>query len=287
MGALEHSALPHHERIQDPLFGRAVDLVDAGDSEGLWLLLQQFPSLVRDRVDFGDGSYFSNPSLLEFCAENPVRRGLLPSNIVEIARTILEAGADAESANATLGLVCSGRVARECGAQIPLIDILIEHGADPNMAMHSTLAHGEFEAVDALLRQGAAMTLPVAAALGHAEVFARLLPEANPEARHLALAFACQFGRLAIVEKLLDAGENPDRYNPAGAHAQSTPLHQAAYAGHAEVVRVLVERGARIDLRDKHYDGTPADWAHHGGHPELETYLRAPEPAMAQHRGEA
>ena len=36
-----------------------------------------------------------------------------------------------------------------------------------------------------------------------------------------------------IVRMLLDAGEDPNRYNPVGAHSHSTPLHQAAVGGHA------------------------------------------------------
>jgi peptide-methionine (S)-S-oxide reductase len=51
-------------------------------------------------------------------------------------------------------------------------------------------------------------------------------------------------------------------------------LHQAAGAGHDEVVRALVERGARLDLKDIIWRGTPADWASHAGKTEIENYLR-------------
>ena len=59
-----------------------------------------------------------------------------------------------------------------------------------------------------------------------------------------------------MVRLLLDAGEDPDRYNPKGNHAHSTPLHQAVLAGHANVVRLLVERGAKLDIKDTIYEGT-------------------------------
>ena len=72
---------------------------------------------------------------------------------------------------------------------------------------------------------------------------------------------------------LVDAGEDPNRYNPEGAHSHSTPMHQAALAGHAGVVRLLVERGARRDMRDILYRGTPLDWARHGGRSEIASYL--------------
>jgi ankyrin repeat protein len=102
-----------------------------------------------------------------------------------------------------------------------------------------------------------------------------LLPGANREDRHLALALASQFGHVEIVRLLLDAGEDPNRYNPVGGHSHATPLHAAAGSGHDEVVRLLVERGARLDLKDILWQATPADWARQEGRREIEAYLRA------------
>jgi ankyrin repeat protein len=79
---------------------------------------------------------------------------------------------------------------------------------------------------------------------------------------------------MEIVRLLLDAGEDPNRYNPVGGHSHTTPLHQAAAKGHDEVVQLLVERGARTDLKDILWHGTPADWAHHEGKLETEALLR-------------
>ena len=61
------------------------------------------------------------------------------------------------------------------------------------------------------------------------------------------------------------AGENPDRYNPESNHPHCTPVHQAVLGGHEQVVRLLVERGARLDIRDTIWNGTPLGWAIHGG----------------------
>jgi peptide-methionine (S)-S-oxide reductase len=41
------------------------------------------------------------------------------------------------------------------------------------------------------------------------------------------------------------------------------------------VVRLLVERGARLDIQDTIYRGTPLGWAIHGGQTGIEQYLRA------------
>ena len=272
-------SLPHHERIDDGDFRRAVDLLDAGDANSLRALLKQNPDLARRRVAFPGGNYFQNPALLEFVAENPVRHGTLPGNIVEVAQVILDAHPEASAVDETLGLVSTGRVPRESRAQVPLIELLCGHGADPNRALQPAASHGEFAAVSALIHRGARMTLPVAAALGDLEEFRRLLPVSTADERHGALALAAQFGHTEIVRLLLEAGEDPNRYNPPGFHSHSTPLHQAALAGHDKVVRLLVERNARLDLKDTIWQGVPAGWAEHGGHPGLAAYLRAQETA--------
>ncbi len=285
-----HVEEPSHERIQDAGFRRAVDLLDDGDVDGLRNYLISHPGIARQRVTFEGGNYFRDPTLLEFVAENPVRNDSLPPNIVEVARTILDADGrvDQRSIASTLGLVCSGRVPREGGVQIPLIDLLCDYGADPNGAMLAALGHGEFEAVDALIRRGARVDLITAAATGRIEAAQRELAVADPEQRHRALALAAQHGHAEIVALLLDVGENPNRYNPAGCHAHSTPLHQAALVGHLGVVRLLVERGARLDIRDIHYQGTPLDWADYAGQAEVSDYLRGVEKSeIAPTRNEA
>jgi hypothetical protein len=110
----------HHERIEDFTFRKGVDLLDAGDVKGLSAHLKRHPNLVSQHVTFEGGNYFRNPTLLEFAAENPIRHGKLPTNIVDVMKVILEAGAknDKAAMNETLGLVCSGRVPRECGVQV-------------------------------------------------------------------------------------------------------------------------------------------------------------------------
>jgi hypothetical protein len=267
--------LPHQQRIEDATFRRAVELVDAGDVAGLRAQLKQHPNLVHQHVVFEGGNYFQNPTLLEFVAENPVRHGILPQNIVQVAKVILDAGVEQSALNETLMLVATGSVARECRAQLPLIDLLCDYGADPNSAAQVAALHGESEAVNALIGRGARIDLPVAAALGRIEDARRLLADAGGEDRHLALSVAADFGHIEIVRLLLDAGEDPNRYNPVGGHSHTTPLHQAAGRGYEEVVRLLVEGGARLDLKDILWQATPADWARHAGRTEIETYLRA------------
>ena len=270
--------LPHHERIENPAFRQAVDLLDRGDVVNLRAHLNKHPHLVRERVTFEGGNYFRNPTLLEFVAENPIRRGTLPGNIVEVAKVILEAGAkeDQSTLNEALGLVSTGCVPRECRVHLPLIDLLCDYGAEPTIATLAALAHWELEAVDALLRNGARIDLVLAAGLGRVEDVQRFFPASTGEERHSALA--SQHGHTDIVRLLLNAGEDPNRYNPVGFHSQSTPLHQAAAGGHDKVVRLLVEHGARPDMKDTTPgQGTPASWARHEGHKDIEEYLQTHE----------
>ena len=266
---------PHHERIEDPIFRQAVDLLDAGNVAGLRTHLKRHPNLTRQRMVFEGGNYFRNPTLFEFIAENPVRRATLPKNIVDVATVILDAGVEPGALDDALMLIATGCVPRECGVQIPLIRLLCDRGAGPNHAAEGAALLFEMQAVVALMVCGARMTLPLAAALGEYDRVRSLLPIAKPEERHLALALAAQHGYAHSVEILLDAGEDPNRFNPVGGHSHSTPLHQAAGNGHLDVVKLLIARGARTNVKDILFGGTPAGWAQHAGKAEVATYLRA------------
>jgi hypothetical protein len=49
------------------------------------------------------------------------------------------------------------------------------------------------------------------------------------------------------------------------------------------VVKLLVERGARLDVKDIVFGGTPAGWAAHAEKKEVEAYLRAREESDRGH----
>jgi hypothetical protein len=270
----DNLAIPHHERIEDATFRSAVSLIDSGDVSGLALLLKEKPSLIQQRVLFEGENYFRNPGLLEFIAENPIRHGSLPVNVVDVAVVLLEAGTERSAIDDTLGLVASGSVPRECKVQLPLLEVLCRYGADPNSALETAIVHGEFDAVHELIRLGAKPGLSVVAGMGDSEEFYRQLPVSDATERHSALALAAQFGHAEIVRALLNTGEDPNRYNPEHKHGHSTPLHQAAFAGHLDTVRLLVEHGAKLDIRDTMWNGTAEDWAEYAGQTAVEQFLR-------------
>jgi len=267
-------------------FEAAVEAVVSGDLPALRAMLRDDPGLARAR-----SSRRHHATLLHYIAANGVEGGRqrTPANAVEIARILLGAGADpnatAEMYDAdctTMSMLVSSAPPAEAGVQATLAETLLDHGAaargpDPTdrSALLTALAFGHVATAQALARRGASSgSLAEAAGLGRPDEVARLLPRSDAGSRRIALALAAQHGHAAVVRLLLDAGVDPNLFNPDGYHAHSTPLHQAAWAGHAEAVQLLVGRGARLDLRDGLYDGTPLDWAIHGGRTGIADFLR-------------
>src|SRR6185503_4476071 len=172
----------------------------------------------------------------------------------------------------------------EAGVQAALVETLLDAGAaiegrgsgQWGSPLMTALAFGYPRTAEALARRGAKVdNIAAAAGLGRLADALQFLAAADGESRHRALALAAQHGHADIVRLFLDAGEDPNRYNPEGNHSHSTPLHQAVFAGHDAVVRLLVERGARLDIKDTIYQSTPLGWAIYGGQSEIEKYLRA------------
>ncbi len=276
-------------------FESAVEAVIAGDIVALAALLRENPELVRARST--RITCFDPPAhratLLHYVAANGIEsyRQKTPANAVEVAKTLLRAGAEVDALAEMYGgrcttmsmLVSSGHPA-QAGVQAALVETLLDFGASTEergagpwrSPLMTALAFGYQDAAAALVRGGARVdNVAAAAGLGRLADAAQLLPSADAESCHRALALAAQLGHVETVRLLLDAGQDPNRYNPEGNHAHSTPLHQAALAGHDAVVRLLVERGARLDLQDTIYRGTPLGWAIHAGRTSIEQYLRA------------
>jgi ankyrin repeat protein len=276
-------------------FESAVEAVIGGDLGELESLLRANPELVRARSTRINN--FDPPvhraTLLHYIAANGVEgyRQKTPANAVETARTLLQAGAEADALAdmyggqyATMSMLVSSCHPAQAGVQVALVETLLDFGAAVEARgsdkwgspLMTALAFGYRSAAEALVRRGARVdNIAAAAGLGRVAEATQLLATAESETRHRALALAAQHGHVEIVRLLLDAGEDPSRYNPDGNHGHSTPLHQAIAGGHDAAVRLLVERGARLDIKDRIYQGTPLGWAKYLGKTEIEKYLRA------------
>ena len=72
-----------------------------------------------------------------------------------------------------------------------------------------------------------------------------------------AIVEAAGSASAAVIELMLDAGFTGHDRNGFG----EQPLHWAAYAGKADVVRLLIDAGADLDGRDARFDSTPLAFA--------------------------
>lgn len=266
-------------------FEAAVEAVISGDLATLRSLLHENPELALAR-----SSRRHRAMLLHYVAANGVEqsRQKTPANAVEVAKLLLEAGAEVDALGemyggqcTTLSMLVSSCHPANAGVQVALAETLVDHGAvivrpGQQSEVVTALAFGYLDTAEALARRAPPSSDFVAAAgLGRRDEVIRDLPAADDASRHVALALAAQHGRVDVVELLLDAGLDPNRFNPKGFHAHSTPLHQAAWGGHVNVVRLLVERGARTDVRDKHHQATPLEWAVHCKRTDVANYLRS------------
>lgn len=267
-------------------FEDAVEAVVAGDVDTLRSMLRENPDLVRAR-----STRRHHATLLHYIGANGVEgdRQKTPPNAVEVAKILLDAGAEVdaladlyESKCTTMSMLVSSCHPAEAGVQAILAETLLDYGAafeGPGTNWQSSvltaLAFGYRDTAEVLAKRGAPLnSIAAAAGLGRVEETTRLLPDADAESRHVALALAAQHGHISIVRLLLDAGEDPNRFNPDGYHSHSTPLHQAISSRHEDVVRLLVERGARLDIQDTIYRGTPLDWAIYLDRTSIANYLR-------------
>jgi hypothetical protein len=252
--------------IRDPDLRDAVAAIHAGDLAAIERLP---PELLHRRIIEPEGygeSYFHDPMPLWFVAGNPGLRRL-PDNIALVTRALLSLGPDQADRDYTLELVMTSAGAREQGHQIALMDELLEAGATatPN-AVAMALAHQELDAVRELLRRGHPMTGPIAAALGELQVPPR-------QEAQLMLALAVINDQVETARQALEAGADVNAFLPI--HGHSTALHQAALTDDPELIALLLEHGARRDIRDTVWDGTPLDWAIHEGRQRARDFLEA------------
>ena len=263
----------------DASFCEAVAAIDAGNVERLEHLIATTPALVRerlaspgawlrDKVGGAVDGFFQRPYLLWFVAEDPVRNGTLPANIAAVARAIIDAARRDGGANLqeqldyALTLVSWSWIARERDVQLALIDVLVDAGAALDGNQNNALVNGNFAAAGHLVKRGAALTLEVAVCLGWWDDVDRLVPASSHGEKQMALVLAALHGKAEALRRMIRAGADIDAPS-AGLYAHGTPLHHAVSSGSLEAVKVLVEAGAKVNVKDTAWSATPAGWADH------------------------
>jgi len=262
-------------------FETAADAVVTGDVATLRAMLQANPDLVRARSAREHGA-----TLLHYIAANGHEgwRQQTPPNAVDVARVLLDAGAEPDAlaymygGNATtMDMLVSSVHPHAAGVQVALVDILVDYGANVNgVEDNSSPLMTAFRfhyplAAEALARRGARVdNIITAAALGRTELVDTFLTDDGqlaPDVRlanvrwprlprdprvHLgyAMTWAATYGKRDVVELMLRKG-----VEPPGKDDDATAIHFAAAYGHMDIVRLLVQHGVSLETLNS-YDGT-------------------------------
>ena len=282
-GFANWAALSHHiERMTErgpetAEFEGAVDAVVDGNVDALKALLRKNPALIRER-----SPRVHRATLLHYVAANGVEdfRQKTPKNALDVARVLLDAGAEVDALAETYGggtlqttmnLLVSSAHPAIAGLQAPLAELLLDYGAaidgvaNDASPLMTALAFDYYKTAETLARRGARIDgVIAAAALGKLDLVKRVViapdklaagvPLVGPvwgkmpsdAASHIerALVWASKFGHLAVVRHLLDVGVDPASRDGDA----MTALHWAAGHRHLDVVRLLLERGAPLEV---------------------------------------
>jgi hypothetical protein len=266
-------------------FETAADAIIKGHIKTLKRLPRADPQLVHARSTRQHGA-----TLLHYVSANGVEgyRQKTPANIVEIAELLLKSGAevDAEAdvyggGSTTLGLVATSVHPFRAGVQNPLLQLLLDYGAEIDhktaagnrqSSVLGALANGRPEAAAYLAEHGARLNLEAAAGVGRLDVVKGYFKDdgKRPAKKQLQSAFlyACGGGQKDVVEFLLTKGVDLADGGPIG----QTPLHWAVIDGRVEMVKLLLKYNPPLESRNI-YGGTVLGqtmWsAAHGGDPKV------------------
>jgi ankyrin repeat protein len=226
--------------------------------------------------------------LVEHGAREPGTNALaniLHRDSVEGVRLLLSAGADPGRPQPD-GPPCAGLLADLSIAALPaaadrcsaaVVEELLAEGADPDARcrdgrspIRAAVRRGRFDVAEVLLRHGArddvtdvdrflgaCARADRAAAERLLETRPGLVAELTDDDR-AAIVDAADYVGTAAVRLMLDLGFPVDAQRASdGAEA----LHAAAYTGRADLVRLLIARGADVNARDGRWRSTPLLWA--------------------------
>jgi ankyrin repeat protein len=178
------------------------------------------------------------------------------------------------------------------------VRLLVEHGVDvdtPGLRdgrtpYEAALRAGQHETATYLLEHGARkveldVTEAFAAALiGGRRAEARAFLDRTPNlleqlGRHRRIELlhrAVEGDRLEGLRLMAELGfemGGMTTHDLVGMNLNATPLHNAAWKGNLEMVKLLLELGADPRLREPNYNGTPRDWAAHNHQEHVALYL--------------
>lgn len=195
---------------------------------------------------------------------------------------LLEHGADPNVSSTTLHETPLHAVAQHHPDNLLTAKLLLDHGADPlvpradgRSAYALAVRNGasDLAALFAARMTSPTTVLPVDEFLGACmrgdEASAVAMRDADPAiltrldaADQSLIGQAAARGRATAVRLMMSFGFDLTIENEYG----GTPLHWAAWFGRTDVVSLLVDAGASLNVRDKTYGSSPVAWAAHGSH---------------------
>jgi len=244
------------------------DILNSRDLSRLTRLLAEHPELATTKMEHWCDHKSADPvgymAMLRF---DHARLGL-PSELPgtgEAAKALIDAGAavdghpgDPETPLITAASYGDAEVARvliEAGADIEAVSAPGSGGVPSGTALEHAAVFGMTEVIDVLAAAGAKKhSLEQAAAAG--DLAGWPLARFTLQSRIRALVFAADHQRLDAIDQLVAAGTP---VNQADAEWGRLPLHTAAANGRPASVRRLLAHDADPNLRDPRHHRTPLE----------------------------
>jgi ankyrin repeat protein len=285
----------------DAKFHPAMAAVRSGNIEIFKGLVGRDPTLAISRSSIG------HPTLLQCVTLEGQGDGKDKSNNVEMARVLIEAGAELNEplvAAASMNnrevaelLLDSGAAIDGTGGWSPLeealywnsqdvLALLLERGAAvQNLRIaaglgRTDLIEGYFNPDGSLKTEAGKINWPwgdLEANLGQPcrENIVARFNEWSQDRQGIinnAFVYACMHGHIEAAHLLLQKGAQINVI-PGGFDFAGTGLHYAAVSGQRAMVEFLLQQGADHEVKDTKVGSTAAGWAEHGGYLELRDLL--------------
>ena len=164
------------------------------------------------------------------------------------AAALLEAGARPNIKNGV------GKTALHHAYTVRMTELMITRGADMNVQdndcytpLHIACMRGDFDSVKILIENGARLDIQSKPWPGYMDNLANVFQELNIQKYRYgctALYLASFYGFSDIVQILLDHGANVDMRNT---YSRLTALHIAAFSANVDIIDMLIKKSADVD----------------------------------------
>ena len=264
-------------------FTEALNAIRAGETENLSSILAKNPPLAEELDQ--EGKY----KLLHYLALP--HQGKFPSKEAESLKILLADSSRISEEDRKKLLQLAAANGREL-----LLRACLEAGINADTeTLHAALNAGETALAKTLCNAATEMDFLSAAGLGDIDALASYFDGSNnlrlaedqvidfgtlamTRALVEPLIVACKNGQMEAAFFLIKKGADLNYFEvnegkDRKVNLEASGLHWASRYGHYELVKFLINYGARIQSRDTLEDKTPAQWAEEAGHENIRLYL--------------